>query len=76
MDPNPLLGTRKLKSYVVTYAAGRQSNPYGEHPTGYLSYSADGRMQAIGVANGRIVPGAASFSPRPRPSAPIYHIAF
>jgi hypothetical protein len=48
-----------MKSYVVTYAGGQQSTPYGEYPTGYLSYSADGRMQAIGAANGRIVPGAA-----------------
>jgi hypothetical protein len=56
VDGNPLPGTWKLKSYVVTTAAGERSTPYGEHPTGYLSYSADGRMQAIGAANGRIVP--------------------
>jgi hypothetical protein len=53
---NPLLGTWKLRSYVVTDATGRQSTPYGEHPTGYLSYSADGRMQAIGAATERINP--------------------
>jgi len=56
VDPNPLLGTWKLKSYVVTTAAGERSTPYGENPTGYLSYAADGRMQAIGIASGRIVP--------------------
>jgi Lipocalin-like domain len=56
MDVNPLLGTWKLKSYVVTTAARGRSTPYGENPTGYLSYSADGRMQAIGAASGRIVP--------------------
>ena len=56
VDGNPLLGTWKLKSHVVTTAAGVRSNPYGENPTGYLSYSADGRMQVIGAANGRIVP--------------------
>jgi lipocalin-like protein len=56
VDVNPLLGTWKLKSYVVTTAAGERSTPYGENPTGYLSYSADGRMQAIGAASGRIVP--------------------
>ena len=56
MDANPLLGTWKLKSYVVTTAAGVQPTPYGETPTGYLSYTADGRMQVIAAANGRIVP--------------------
>ncbi len=45
-----------MKSYVVTTDAGERSMPYGENPTGYLSYSADGRMQAIGAADGRIVP--------------------
>jgi hypothetical protein len=53
---NPLLGTWKLKSYVVTTGTGENSTPYGEHPTGDLSYSADGRMQAIGTSSGRIVP--------------------
>ena len=53
---SPLLGTWKLKSYVVTADTGETSTPYGEHPLGYLSYSADGRMQAIGTASGRIAP--------------------
>jgi hypothetical protein len=53
---NPVLGTWKLKSYVVTAGSGEKSAPYGEHPIGYLSYSADGRMQAIGALSGRIVP--------------------
>ena len=56
MNGNPLLGTWRLKSHVVTTAAGVRSTPYGEHPTGYLSYSADGRMQVIGAANDRIAP--------------------
>ena len=55
VDGNPLLGTWKLKSHVATTAAGVRSTPYGENPTGYLSYSADGRMQVIGAASGRIV---------------------
>ena len=59
---NPLLGTWKLKSCVVTAATGARSTPYGENPTGYLSYSADGRMQVIGVANGRTVP---ALGPKP-----------
>jgi Lipocalin-like domain len=42
---NPLLGTWKLKSYVREVAAtGERYNERGEHPNGYLSYSADGRM--------------------------------
>jgi hypothetical protein len=56
MDGNPLLGTWKLKSHIITTPAGERSTPYGETPTGYLSYSADGRMQVIGAASGRIVP--------------------
>jgi len=60
VDNNPLLGTWKLKSYVVTTAAGERSTPYGENPEGYLTYSADHRMQVIGAANGRTVPAGAS----------------
>jgi hypothetical protein len=56
VDENSLLGTWKMKSYVVTTDAGERSTPYGENPTGYLSYSADGRMQAIGAADDRILP--------------------
>ena len=56
MDPHPLLGTWKLKSYVVTTAVGVRSTPYGENPTGYLSYTADGRMQVIAAAGGRPLP--------------------
>jgi len=56
MNKVPLLGTWKLKSYVVTRAAGKVSTPYGESPRGYLSYSADGRMQAIGAADRRPAP--------------------
>lgn len=55
-DGNPLLGTWRLKSYIVTAASGAKSTPYGENPTGYLSYSADGRMQVIGTASGRMEP--------------------
>jgi len=57
---NSLLGTWKLKSHVVTTAQGERSTPYGENPAGYLSYCADGRMQVIGVAKGRVVPAGAT----------------
>ena len=54
---NPILGTWKLKSFVreVT-ATGEKINQMGEHPNGYLSYSADGRMYAIITADNRVKP--------------------
>jgi len=54
---NPVLGTWKLKSFVreVT-ATGEKIQQNGEHPNGYLSYSADGRMYAIVIADNRIRP--------------------
>jgi hypothetical protein len=59
MDTKTLLGTWRLKSYVVTTAEGERLTPYGENPGGYLTYSSDGRMQVIGVAEGRPIPEAA-----------------
>ena len=44
---NPILGTWKLQSLVFQATAiGQRSIPFGDHPVGYLSYSADGRMYA------------------------------
>lgn len=74
MDRNLLLGTWKLKSYVVTTAAGERSTPYGENPQGYLSYSADRRMQAIGAASDRRVPAGAS--PRDNERLALYDTMF
>lgn len=54
---NPLLGTWKLKSYVREAAAtGERYNERGEHPDGYLSYAADGRMSAIITCDNRAKP--------------------
>jgi Lipocalin-like domain len=54
---NPILGTWKLKSYVREVAVtGEKINQLGEHPDGYLSYSADGRMYAIGASDNRVKP--------------------
>jgi hypothetical protein len=54
---NPILGTWKLRSLVYEAAAtGQRSRPFGDHPDGYLSYSPDGRMYAIGVAEDRPKP--------------------
>ena len=43
-DGNALLGTWQLKSFVreVT-GTGERYNQLGDHPDGYISYSADGR---------------------------------
>jgi hypothetical protein len=54
---NPLVGTWKLKSYLREVAAtGERYNERGEHPNGYLAYSADGRMYAIITWENRITP--------------------
>ena len=58
---NLLIGTWKLKSQVWTLTAtGEKINQMGEHPNGYLSYSADGRMYAIITAETRVKPDAAN----------------
>jgi maltose alpha-D-glucosyltransferase / alpha-amylase len=55
---NPLLGTWKLQSLVSeVIATGQRSNPFGDHPDGYLSYSPDGRMYSIVVMENRPNPG-------------------
>ena len=54
---NPILGTWKLQSLVFeAIATGQRSSPFGDHPDGYLSYSPDGRMYAIGVVEDRPKP--------------------
>jgi hypothetical protein len=54
---NPLLGTWKLKSFVrQDVAPGERRPALGEHPEGYLGYAPDGRMYALFVAGGRVVP--------------------
>ena len=71
---NPLLGTWTLKAYVVTTGAGEGPAPYGLNPTGYLSYSADGRMQVIAAAKGRIAPSGAA--PPEHERAALYDTMF
>jgi hypothetical protein len=56
---NVLLGTWKLKSFVRQDVATGQRRPaLGDHPDGYLGHGVDGRMYALFVAGGRVVPVA------------------
>jgi hypothetical protein len=63
-----------LKSYVLTKATGERLTPYGERPTGYLSYSPDGYMQVIGVAADRSEP--ADTSPPDEERVSLYDTMF
>jgi hypothetical protein len=56
MAESSLLGSWKLRSYVMTTAEGHRTAPYGERPIGYLTYSADRRMQIIATAADRTAP--------------------
>jgi hypothetical protein len=52
-----LLGTWKLQSYTRELTdTGRRYNLFGEHPNGYLTYTSDGRMNAILAMEGRPKP--------------------
>ena len=53
----PQLGTWKLQSFTTEYLdTGQKVQPYGAHPTGYLSYGPDCRMYAIIVGEDRKLP--------------------
>ena len=57
---SPLLGTWKLQSFTMEFADTHQTvEPFGSHPSGYLSYAADCRMYGIVVRGGRRPPVAA-----------------
>jgi hypothetical protein len=54
---SPLLGTWKLQSFTTEFGDSHQRvEPFGAHPSGYLSYGADSRMYAIVVGEGRNPP--------------------
>lgn len=49
-----LIGTWRLVSAVATTSTGtRNSHPYGDNPTGVLTYTADGRVVAMIAYDGR-----------------------
>jgi hypothetical protein len=54
-----LLGTWRLQSFTTEdLETHEKTQPYGEHPSGYLSYGADHRMFAMIVEEGRKGPAA------------------
>lgn len=56
-EEDTILGTWKLKSFVREVAAtGEKINQLGDHPSGFIGYSSDGRMYAIITADNRIKP--------------------
>jgi hypothetical protein len=71
---NLLLGTWKLRSYVVTTDEGQRTAPYGECPVGYLTYSANGRMQIVATAADRTAP--ASDAPSDMEQLGLYRTMF
>ena len=57
MDCSSLLGTWRLQSFRTEFQDTHQTvEPFGAHPSGYLSYGADCRMYAIVVGDGRKPP--------------------
>lgn len=62
VEDDPIIGTWKMTSYLVTTENGERLTPYGEHPSGYLTYTEGGRMHVIGVADGRPVPHGAKLT--------------
>ena len=64
---NAVLGTWKLKAmFREVMATGEKFNQMGEHPNGYLSYSADGRMYAIATSDNRTKPSDVNSTPDER----------
>ena len=53
----PLYGTWRLVSWIREFVgSGERFDGYGKAPTGFLSYSRDGRMLALIVRSDRIKP--------------------
>src|ERR1700689_3751378 len=53
----PQLGTWKLKSDVrEDVKTGQKTEGFGAHPTGFITYGADCRVQVIIIADGRKTP--------------------
>jgi hypothetical protein len=56
-----VIGTWRLKSFVRQIVGTAESyNQLGEHPSGFISYSPDGRMNVIFVTGDRVRPVGSS----------------
>jgi hypothetical protein len=56
-----LVGVWKLLSYQSEFQDGSPKRPmFGEHPTGYIVFTAEGRMMAVIEAEGRTAPSSDS----------------
>jgi hypothetical protein len=65
-----LVGTWKLVSYTETSDKGGVTYPYGEHPTGFLTYTPDGRVSVIITHEGRkLLSAPPGLAPREETSA-------
>lgn len=54
---SPLLGTWKYISQSITEVqSGKVTKPFGENPSGYITYTKGGRLQTILVGEGRQKP--------------------
>ena len=53
VNKDALVGTWKLISYKDTTEDGKVKDSFGKNPTGFLTYTADGRMMAIITADGQ-----------------------
>ena len=53
MTKESLVGTWKLVSCTTTTDKGVVNDPMGSHPTGFLTYTADGRVSVVIAYDGR-----------------------
>jgi Lipocalin-like domain len=58
-DRTPLIGVWKLLSYQTEFQDGSPKRAlFGEHPTGYIIFTSEGRMMALIEGEGRKVPAS------------------
>ena len=56
-DQQSLIGVWKLQTYELEFQdTGERKTQFGDHPNGFLIFTAEGRMMAVLTAEGRKVP--------------------
>ena len=56
-DREQLIGVWKLQTYEIEFQdTGERKTQFGDHPNGFLIFTAEGRMMAVLTAEGRKVP--------------------